>query len=145
MYQINLLLTRKTEWERTPSVMAKRVWYECGKKLRYLMKSCINFVNRQVKILIEEWTLHSIYCNIFYVVRLIFKLLVEESFALCTLYRTCLPYFRYGPKIAQVGPTTLIHSLRSLSCDRSVSSSTTSSADFDLTLSVSNSIIFSLC
>lgn len=65
MDQINLPLMRTTEWERTLSVMAKIVWYKCSKKLRYFMKSCLNFVHRQVKILGEKWTLHSMYCNIF--------------------------------------------------------------------------------
>lgn len=94
MDQINLPLMRTTEWERTPSVTAKSVWYESRKKLRYLMKSCLNFLHRQVKIVGEKRTLHSMYCNIVDVVWLIFKLIVEENFALCTLYRTCLPYFR---------------------------------------------------
>jgi len=49
MDQINLPLLRKTEWEKTPSVMVKSLWYECRKKLRYLKKSCINFGHRQVK------------------------------------------------------------------------------------------------
>jgi hypothetical protein len=145
MDRINLLFMRTTEWERTPSVMAKSLWYECRKKLRYLMKFCLNFVPLQVKLLGEKWTLDSMYCNIFDVVRLTLKLIVEENFALCTPYRTRLPYFRYGPKIAQVGLTTLIHSLLSLSCDRFVSSSTTSPADYDLMFSLSNSIILSLC
>jgi hypothetical protein len=105
---------------KTPSVMANSVWYECRNKYRYWIKSGINFVHRLVKIVGEEWTLRSMYWNIVDDFWLVFKLKVEEKFALCTFYQNCLSFIRYGPEITQDSLTTPIHSLCSLSCDSSL-------------------------